>query len=105
VTSTRSVVSPVRLASRAQSSVLRPRFSASRVHLEQVLLVPQHVVGAAGLRADVVLAEDAPGGQQQRIARAGLLVGRHVFGDHELALAAGEALDVHDRRALREACR
>ena len=30
-----------------------------------------------------------------------LLVGRHVLGDDELALAAHEAADVHDRRAFR----
>ena len=37
------------------------------------------------------------GGQQQREARAGLLVGRDVVGDHELAFAAHEAFDVHHR--------
>ena len=39
------------------------------------------------------------------IARPGLLVGRDVFGDDELALAAHEAVDVHDRRALRRLAR
>ena len=29
------------------------------------------------------------------------LLGGHVFGQHELALAAHEAVDMHDRRAVR----
>src|SRR5690606_39844269 len=51
-------------------------------------------------RADVVLAEDAAGREQQREARPGLLVGRDVLGDDELAPAADEAVDVHDRRSF-----
>jgi len=34
---------------------------------------------------------------------AHLLIGRHIFGDDELALAAREAVDVHDRHASGEA--
>jgi hypothetical protein len=41
-----------------------------RVDLQPVLVVPGDVGGAPRLRADVVLAEDAPGGEQQREARA-----------------------------------
>ena len=44
--------------------------------LQPVLLMPDDVVGAPGLGADIVLAEDAAGGQQQREARPGALVGR-----------------------------
>ena len=72
-----------------------------RVDLQPVLLVPDDILGAPRLRADIVLAEDAAGGEQQREARAGLLVGRHIFGADELALAAHEAADMHDRRAER----
>ena len=39
-----------------------------RMDLEHVLGVPDHVVGAARLRTDVVLAQDAAGGQDQREA-------------------------------------
>ena len=39
-----------------------------RVDLEAILVVPDDVGGATGLRADVVLAEDAAGGQEQREA-------------------------------------
>ncbi len=53
-----------------------------------------------GLRADVVLRKNAPGGQDQREAAGGALVGGHEFGDHEAALAAHEAADVHHRRAF-----
>jgi hypothetical protein len=71
-----------------------------RMDLQQVLIVPDGVRRAPRLRADVVLAEDAAGGQQQREARPGLFVGRDIFGADELALAAHEAVDVHHRRAL-----
>src|SRR5579883_1917082 len=72
-----------------------------RMDLQPVLLMPDHIVGAPGLGADIVLAEDTAGGEQQRIARAGALVGRDIFGDDELALAADEAVDMHHRRSLR----
>ena len=45
--------------------------------------------------------QDAAGGQKQREARSGPLVGRDIFGADELALAAHEAADMHDRRAER----
>jgi hypothetical protein len=37
------------------------------------------------------LLEDAAGGQQEREARSRALLGRDIFGQHELALAADEA--------------
>ncbi len=61
--------------------------------------MPDDIRRAAGLRADIVLREDAAGGEQQREARTGVLVGRHIFGDHELAPAAHEA-----RRYASPAC-
>ncbi|MPL67272.1 hypothetical protein SDC9_12963 [bioreactor metagenome] len=70
------------------------------VDLQQVLGVPHDVFGAPGLGADVVVAEDPAGGQQQREARPGALVGRHIGGADEPPLAAHEALDMHDRRTL-----
>src|SRR6185312_7610462 len=72
-----------------------------RVDLDAILVVPQVVGRAARLRADVVLRENAPGGQDQRVAGVDLLVGRHIFGDQETALATHERVHVHDRRALR----
>ena len=71
-----------------------------RVDLEDVLGVPATVVRAPRLRADVVLGEDAAGGEDQRVRGPRALVGRHVLGHHELALAAHEPADVHDRRAV-----
>jgi formate dehydrogenase major subunit len=41
--------------------------------------------------------------EQQGESWPGALVGRHVFGDDELALAAHEMVDVHHRRAFRRA--
>src|SRR6185312_17072289 len=68
--------------------------------LEAVLLVPGDIAGPPRLCADIVLAEDAPGGEKQREARPGPLVARHVLGDDEVALAPDEAADMHDRRAF-----
>ena len=59
-----------------------------RMDFEQVFLVPLRIVGAASLRADIVLRQDAAGGEQQRIKRPSLLIGRDIFGDDEFALAA-----------------
>ena len=75
-------------------------FGVVGVDLQHVLGVPDEVGGAPGLRADVVLAEDAAGGQQQREALAGALIGGDIGGEHEAALATHERVDVHDRRAV-----
>ncbi len=96
-----SAMSPERLSSDTRSPSTMPRCSASkRVDLEHVLLVPARVLGAPRLRADVVLGQDAAGGEHQREARPGPLLGRHELGEHELAEAAHEAVDVHHRRAV-----
>src|SRR6202167_3869382 len=71
-----------------------------RVHFQPVFFVPNDVVGTPGLRADIILAEDAACGEQQREAWPGALVGWDIFGDDEFAFAADEAVDVHHRRAL-----
>ena len=55
---------------------------------------------ARGLRADVVLRQDAAGGQDQRESAGGAFVGGDEFGDHEAALAAHESADVHHGRAF-----
>src|SRR5271163_3582504 len=68
------------------------------MNLEHVLMMPHDVGRAAGLRADVVLGENSPGGEDEWEARPNLLVGRHVLGDHEVTLAAYEMADVHHRR-------
>ena len=72
-----------------------------RVDLEHVLLVPGHILGAPRLGADIVLREDAARGEDQREGAVGALRRRHEFGDHEAALAAHEAADMHERRSLR----
>src|SRR5579862_2174782 len=46
-----------------------------RMDFQPVFLVPHDVGGAAGLRADIILAENAAGGEQEREARAALFVG------------------------------
>ena len=72
---------------RPRSPSRMPRFSASNGWISSTSsVVPRDVVGAPRLRADIVLREDAAGGQEQREARAGALVGRHVLGDHERPL-------------------
>ena len=74
-------------------------FGVERMDFEHVLGMPDIIVGAAGLRADIVLRQDAASGEQEREARALLFFGRDVFRDHELAFAADEAVNVHDRCA------
>src|SRR3546814_12409629 len=51
-----------------------PIFGIGRVDLQSVLRVPGGVGGAAGLRADIIVAEDASRGGQQREARPGRFV-------------------------------
>src|SRR5262249_41049875 len=72
-----------------------------RMNLQSVLVVPDDVIGPAGLCADIVLAEDTACGEQEWKARTGALVGGDIFSDDELALAAHEAVDMHDGRSLR----
>ena len=72
-----------------------------RVDVEHVLLVPGHIVGAPGLGADIVLGQDAAGGEDQGEGAVGALRRRHELGDHEAALAAHEAADMHEGRSLR----
>ena len=76
------VVSPARLATFTQSPSRTPRCSASCGWISSTSSsMPDDVLGAARLRADIVMAEDAPGREQQRETRPGPLVGRHIFGD------------------------
>ena len=94
-------VSPARLAMPTQSPVVdAARLGIVRMDLEPVLVVPDDVVRAARLRTDIVLAQDAARGQQQRKAAGAALAGRHVLGDEELALAAHEVIDMHGRGAV-----
>jgi hypothetical protein len=72
--------------------VLHPAFlGVVRVDFQDVLCMPDHVGGPAGLGADIVLGQGAAGGQQQREAGADFLVGGDILGDDEVALAANEA--------------
>ena len=71
-----------------------------RMDLHTILVVPAVVLGAPRLRADVVLAQDAARGEDQRVLGIDLLAGRHVLGHQEFALAAHELADVHGGRAL-----
>src|SRR5471032_1322590 len=71
------------------------------VDFQAVFVVPGDVLGTPGLGADVVLAEDAPGGQQQGITIVDLFLGGYVAGEHEAPLATHELIDVHGRRAVR----
>ena len=63
--------------------------------------MPQAIGRTPGLGPDVVLRQDAPGGEQQRELAVGTLLGGHERGEHELALAPYEVVHVHDRRAFR----
>ena len=74
------------------------------VYLQAIFAVPVRVAGAPGLRADVVLRQDAPGGQQQREAPGDLFIGGHVLGEREVALAAREGFGVHGRCAPGRLC-
>jgi hypothetical protein len=72
-----------------------------RIDLEYVFGVPDIVFGSSGLRADIVLSQNATGGEQQRELCGSAFVGWDKFCDHEAALAADEAADVHNGRAFR----
>src|SRR5436190_875009 len=68
---------------------------------EDVLLVPSDIGGTSRLSADIVLGEDAPSRQDERIEAIGALGGWDELGHHEAALATHEAADMHDGRAFR----
>jgi len=63
--------------------------------------MPDVILGAGGLRAHVVLRQDAARRQNQREAARGAFVGGHEFGDHKVALAAHEPSNVHHWSAFR----
>jgi hypothetical protein len=98
----RSVVSPARLSSFTQSPSHTPRCSAScgwissRSSSCQTTFSVRRVWAPTlyWLRMRPVVSSSGKRGPDA-------LVGRHVLGDDELALAAHEAVDVHDRRAER----
>ncbi len=71
-----------------------------RVNFQTILVMPRLVRGAPRLRADIVLAENAPGRQQQGKAWAGAFIGRDIVCHDEQALAAHEMVDVHGGRAF-----
>src|SRR5689334_22061893 len=71
------------------------------VNLENVLVVPRHIGRTPGLCADVVLREDTSRCEDQRELAARPFFGRHVFGNDEPSLTAGEAADMHGWRAFR----
>src|SRR6185312_15262380 len=76
-------------------------FRVMGVDFQPVLLMPGDIAGATRLRADIVLREDTAGRQQQRETGTDLFIRRDIFGAHEVALAAHDAIDVHHRRAER----
>src|ERR1700686_4615211 len=97
---TRSV-SAARLASHTHSPSFTPYPSGiMRMDLEPVLLMPLRILGPPRLRADIILREDTPRGEPQRKARPGLLLGRHIRGDHEPPESAHKAVEMHQRRAF-----
>ncbi len=77
-------------------------FGVMGMDFQTILLVPDDVFRAPCLCADIVLRQDAAGGEQQRETRTGALIRRHIFRADELALAAHEAVHMHDRRTLWE---
>ena len=78
-----------------------PELGVGLVDVEHVLGVPPDVLGPPGLGADVVLAEDATGGQKQREPAVGPFLGGHIRGGREHAETAYERALVHDRRTQR----
>ena len=72
-----------------------------RVQLQNVFRVPHDIFSAPRLGANIILAQDAACGEDEREVAIGALVGRHELGEHEAALAARELRHVHDGRAFR----
>ncbi len=77
-----------------------PVFSVMRVDLQPILAMPFDVLGTPGLGADIILRQNPAGSQDQREFRRHLFIGSKILGIDELALAAHEFIDVHDRRAF-----
>ena len=67
---------------------------------EDVFAHPAFVFGAAGLGADVVLAQDATSGEDKRVAAGAAFGGGDVFGEHEFAHADDKFANVHYWRAF-----
>ncbi len=57
-----------------------------RMNFEHIFGMPRDVLGATRLRADVVLSENSPGGENQRKARRRAFIGRDIFGDRKRPL-------------------
>ena len=56
-----------------------------------------YVFSTTGLGADVILRQNATGGQDQRVFAIGALRSRHVFGQQEAVFVMHELVGVHDR--------
>ena len=70
------------------------------MNFQYILLMPLAVLGASGLGTDIVLAQDATGGQQQRELAIGFFLAGNILGDRKLALADREIEGVHGGRAV-----
>ena len=65
------------------------------MNLQPVFAVPLHVFGTPRLRANVVLRQRAPGGQDQREFARDFFFRSDILRDDETALATHEFVDVH----------
>ena len=71
------------------------------MNFQYILLMPLAVLGATGLGTDIVLAQDATGGQQQRELAIGFFLAGNILGDCKLALADRKIEGMHGGRAIR----
>ena len=98
----RSTVSPARLLTPTQSPSRMPRSSASWGWISMRSSACHSTLAVRRVWAPTLYWERMrPVVRISGIARVHPLVGRHIAGDHEAPLAADEAIDVHDGRAVR----
>jgi len=76
-------------------------FGIAGMNFEQVFAVPDIVVCATRLSANVVLRENSAGSQQQGELAVGAFFGWYIVRLDEQPFATNELIDMHDRRAHR----
>ena len=76
-------------------------FGVMRMQFEEIGVMPCPVLSPPRLGADVVLAQDAASGEDERELARGSLGRRDILRDDKASLSSDKRVDVHDGRAFR----